>query len=1028
MASASNSVSNSTRDLLSLGNVSNMSHSDADLSEAWRQVYASTKLTEAAAACCFSDLDAMLFVPCSKYQLEPKVDMDDGTIEVEGNYVDLCRFSVHIWSSQSGKSSPAPPKQPLPKRESPTKFLPSPTSDPEDPYGTTPFASNPAAEADSLSSSRFSSRSFRTKASTLHYVQEKLAGQLSEIETAHHVRILALPGEDPAEAIVTINAADTGKAQVDKGYSEVTDFVNAVSQQLVELKIDVPREVEAEARTKCDDLLRGSTNSVVMDIDDTGRAVTLIGGRDDVADAAAKVERLIWNLRSRSPREPLKLTAEGIVVKQADIVREKADVFLVTTSVGAFMTSGLSQRVIAEAGGEVGLACAEEIKKSGGKIKPRLFVTSGGQLPCNYIIHMIFPNNFQAKSAVPLKQTYFSGLELAGSAKLKARSVAIPCPDSIPLVACSTPIPYAVNQYMEAMGEASTVKQVVFVCENASTMMAFKRGLESLRPVQKGSPKSLSKAPAPAPAPTPTTGPAQPLHVKTTMPQSWTTFPSQFPSQGASAQDINRQQEEEQRRLLQQQQLLQQKTQQLQRKGSQSSTGVLPGPPASPNKRRAGPFSGAMPPTGGVGGVGGGAIRPSPVHTMSPTLSPASAATLQNPFEGVKGGGEVEVKPAPVKSVEEQGEDFFASFESAPSMQAVPQKPVEEFAVFRESFQTQSAPTPLAPVSMGAGPLPEIIPTQPEEPKVDDSKVKELKERVAVQDAQLSALDKEKIRIEKEKESLMRKYEAAEKELGEKAKVLNEQKEKYAELQKKHIEEIQQIREGGHEALAVIVEEYKELSKTAVLEQQERSQQQLQAALKEEAEKCEKLLLEQKDRLSETLNLEQEANKQKMGEAIEALREETKVLLEKSIEEERSRGLEALEKVVSSERENGLKALEKAVEEERQKAEELLEEHKKETVKQIDEQKEEFKRAISEAISEEQEKSKESIKEAVQAERHLSEAALSEAVAQAKESVVESMKEQERIADAGRQRHLMALDLFLQSASKQLQSLMSSPE
>ena len=76
----------------------------------------------------------------------------------------------------------------------------------------------------------------------------------------------------------------------------------------------------------------------------------------------------------------------------------------------------------------------------------------------------------------------------------------------------------------------------------------------------------------------------------------------------------------------------------------------------------------------------------------------------------------------------------------------------------------------------------------------------------------------------------------------------------------------------------MIIEEYKELSKVAVLEERERAHQELGVALKEEAEKCGKLLIEQKDRLSDMLRAEQEESKEKIQSAVESLREETKAI------------------------------------------------------------------------------------------------------------------------------------------------------
>ena len=86
---------------------------------------------------------------------------------------------------------------------------------------------------------------------------------------------------------------------------------------------------------------------------------------------------------------------------------------------------------------------------------------------------------------------------------------------------------------------------------------------------------------------------------------------------------------------------------------------------------------------------------------------------------------------------------------------------------------------------------------------------------------------------------------ALEGDLEEVREQLKVQTERYDSMQKCHLVELEEVRKAGHDALAQIVEEYKELVKMSVLRQQEASEKKLKETLEAEAVRCEELMQKQ---------------------------------------------------------------------------------------------------------------------------------------------------------------------------------------
>ncbi|XP_078195149.1 coiled-coil domain-containing protein 91 isoform X9 [Callithrix jacchus] len=259
-----------------------------------------------------------------------------------------------------------------------------------------------------------------------------------------------------------------------------------------------------------------------------------------------------------------------------------------------------------------------------------------------------------------------------------------------------------------------------------------------------------------------------------------------------------------------------------------------------------------------------------------------------------------------------------------------------------------------------------------EDPGANVSNI-QLQQKISSLEIKLKVSEEEKQRIKKDVESLMEKHNVLEKGfLKEKEQEAISFQDRYKELQEKHKQELEDMRKAGHEALSIIVDEYKALLQSSVKQQVEAIEKQYISAIEKQAHKCEELLNAQ---------LEKEA----MQDAVL-----------KAIEEER-------------------KHLEKAHAEER----ELWKiEHAKDQEKVSQE--------IQKAIQEQRKISQETVKAAIIEEQKRSEKAVEEAVKRTRDELTEYIKEQKRLDQVIRQRSLSSLELFLSCAQKQLSALIAT--
>ncbi|XP_068515247.1 coiled-coil domain-containing protein 91 isoform X16 [Anas acuta] len=265
-----------------------------------------------------------------------------------------------------------------------------------------------------------------------------------------------------------------------------------------------------------------------------------------------------------------------------------------------------------------------------------------------------------------------------------------------------------------------------------------------------------------------------------------------------------------------------------------------------------------------------------------------------------------------------------------------------------------------------------------------------LQQTVANLETKLCTAEEEKIKTKKELEYLLEENSILEMNfLKDKKEKLLKYQDHYKMIQEKHKQELEDMRQAGHEALSIIVEEFKH------------------------------------QRLLDILEAEKEVLSEKIEEALMQQSQKHKEVLDKCLDEERERSKETVAAAMQTEKKIAEEAVLKAVEEERRNMEKIHEEERKMWEAERDRHKEKIAQAVQEAIQEQRKHNQEIVKEALMEEQKRSEKAIEEAVKRAREELLEYIKEQKRLDQVVRQRNLSSLELFLSCAQKQLSILLN---
>ncbi|XP_053111596.1 coiled-coil domain-containing protein 91 isoform X2 [Hemicordylus capensis] len=288
----------------------------------------------------------------------------------------------------------------------------------------------------------------------------------------------------------------------------------------------------------------------------------------------------------------------------------------------------------------------------------------------------------------------------------------------------------------------------------------------------------------------------------------------------------------------------------------------------------------------------------------------------------------------------------------------------------------------------------------------DDEKVglnepkRHLEQTLTSLEVKLKAADEEKCRIKKELEDLLNKYRMLETDfLKDKEEELISHQDRYNKLQEKHKLELEDMRRAGHEALTIIVEEFKALLQSTVQQREEAIEKQYVSAVEKQAYKCEEMLIAQHQRLLDMLDKERKMLEEKMEESMLERSQEFKEMLEKYMANERESNKEALAAAAKVEKENMQAAILTAVKAERENMEKLHAVEKEVWQAEQNKDREKVAQAIQDAIQEQRQNSQAIIQAAIMEEQKKSEKAIEEAVKQAREELMEYIKEQKRSSE-----------------------------
>ncbi|NXF72069.1 CCD91 protein, partial [Sclerurus mexicanus] len=273
-----------------------------------------------------------------------------------------------------------------------------------------------------------------------------------------------------------------------------------------------------------------------------------------------------------------------------------------------------------------------------------------------------------------------------------------------------------------------------------------------------------------------------------------------------------------------------------------------------------------------------------------------------------------------------------------------------------------------------------------------------LQQAVANLELKLCTAEEEKLKIKKELECLLEKHSVLEMDfLKEKKEKVLPHQDHYKTLQEKHKQELEDMRKAGHEALSIIVEEFKALLQSTVQQQEAAIEKQYVLAIEKHSHKCEELLNAQHQRLLDILEAEKEVLSEKIEEALLQQSQKHKEVLDKCLDEERQRSKEAVAAAAKAEKEVVQEAVLKAVEEERRNMEKIHAEERKMWEAERNSHKEKIAQAVSEAMQEQRKQNQEIVKEALMEEQKRSEKAIEEAVKRTREELMEYIKEQKRV-------------------------------
>ncbi|CAB4011992.1 Hypothetical predicted protein [Paramuricea clavata] len=345
----------------------------------------------------------------------------------------------------------------------------------------------------------------------------------------------------------------------------------------------------------------------------------------------------------------------------------------------------------------------------------------------------------------------------------------------------------------------------------------------------------------------------------------------------------------------------------------------------------------------------------------------------------------------------------------------------------------QSAP-PIPSREHRSGPVQSLVVDETRLNKVQgelkeaNDQVYDYQNKLQVSEEKLSLAERETIRLEKSLEEMKKKYTEATDVAKEQYLEIERQIERYDLLQDQHEEQLKKLREAGQESFALIVEEYKELSKTAVAQEREKNEKLLQRVLEEEREKFTTFVNQQGENLKLLVKEEQANNLKKLEDGLEEQKTKHQTELNECLEEEQLRGKEAIEKAVEEERARGKALTEELTNNQKKEFENFMAEQKKIFEENLADERKGTAKQIKEVLKEEQERARNDLDEAMAEEREKTRDVVAVIKEKTKEDIGEYIKEKEKADEAVRLRSYQSMDLFLQGVQTQLRSLVNNSD
>ncbi|KAI8781323.1 coiled-coil domain-containing protein 91 [Biomphalaria glabrata] len=274
--------------------------------------------------------------------------------------------------------------------------------------------------------------------------------------------------------------------------------------------------------------------------------------------------------------------------------------------------------------------------------------------------------------------------------------------------------------------------------------------------------------------------------------------------------------------------------------------------------------------------------------------------------------------------------------------------------------------------------------------------------------------------------ALLERNRCLEEELSRCQEQLAAQNSRLEQVQQHYNEELENIRKAGHEALSVVVEQYKEQSRTIVLEQQEIAQRNLVEVVSTQMKAFQDMLQTERE-LNER---QRDEERREMERRIETALAESCVRQQERFDgflvEEKEKQREFIAKVIEEKSQEQQETLKQELNKEQEKIRSHVEQIKLQCCDDLAEERKQQEAALKCLREEQQKKAEEQISSLVQDEKEKSRAALRTALEQSRLDMQSYIQEQKQSDSLVRQRHLLSLDLFLESSRQQIQLLMQS--